>query len=212
MPYVRKKYYEIVPKVMGDDSHFAADMIRTALYVCCFVCSAAFLPACTQNARSKAAPTAVQGTLALLDWNFAHDGPIRLSGEWEFYWQRLLPPEAFSHQDPPLRTGFIRVPGSWNGYEVAGQKISGYGYATYRLHIALGSPRERLALKFLDLATAFTVYVNGQQLLSVGTPGQSRQTTTPRFFPQVVDLQPATSDLDVVMQVANFHHRKGGAW
>ena len=62
------------------------------------------------------------------------------------------------------------------------------------------------------MATAFTVYVNGQQLLTSGVPGTSPSTTKPRFAPQVVDFHALVDHLDIVIQVSNFHHRKGGVW
>jgi PAS domain S-box-containing protein len=171
-----------------------------------------FLVACPSGWARKEAPKAIQGVLDLTQWDFAQDGPVQLSGEWEFYWKRHLRPADFSQKDPPELTGFIRVPGIWNGYTVGGEKIAGDGYATYRLQVLLGSSGERLALKFLDVATAFAVYVNGHKLLSSGVPGTTRQTTRPQFYPQVVDFQPVSAHIDIVILVSNFHHRKGGAW
>jgi hypothetical protein len=48
--------------------------------------------------------------------------------------------------------------------------------------------------------------------MSAGRPGKTFESTTPQFYPQVVDFQPASGRLDVIIQVSNFHHRKGGAW
>jgi len=191
-----------------------ADRRKTALFVCCFVSclSACFLPACTRNPAGREAPKAVKGWLDLTAWDVTVDGPVALNGEWEFYWQSHVPPAAFRQQDAAVPTGFIRVPGIWNGYDIAAEKIPGQGYATYRLSVLLGHSRERLAFKFLDMATAFTVYVNGHKLLSIGVPGPTRHTAVPQFSPQVVGFQPEADRLDVVMHVSNFHHRKGGAW
>ena len=38
-------------------------------------------------------PQAVDGVLDLTKWNFDADGVIDLSGEWEFYWNKLLSPD-----------------------------------------------------------------------------------------------------------------------
>ena len=170
------------------------------------------LTSCTRDVARSDTPGAVQGTLDLTAWNFTSDGPIPLNGEWAFYWKRHLKPADFAHTPPPMHTGWLQVPGVWNGYEVAGKPIAGNGYATYRLHIRLGYPRERLAFKFLDMATAFTVYVNGQRRLTSGVPGKTPHTTKPRFEPQVIDFYPMTDHLDIVILVSNFHHRKGGVW
>ncbi len=40
--------------------------------------------------------------------------------------------------------------------------ISGYGYATYRLTVLLNARDKSLALKVLDMSTAFTLFVNGE--------------------------------------------------
>ena len=69
-----------------------------------------------------------------------------------------------------------------------------------------------MAFKFLDMAVAFSVYVNGNQLTSAGIPGKTRDTTVPQFHPHVVDFKTDSYRLDVIIQVSNFHHRKGGAW
>ena len=113
---------------------------------------------------------------------------------------------------PPPMSGFIKVPGIWNGYEVNGVKIPGTGYASYRLRILLGETGQRLAFKFLDMAVAFSVYVNGKLLMSAGIPGKTRESTRPQFYPQVVEFNPSSRQLDVIIQVSNFYHHKGGAW
>ncbi len=166
---------------------------------------------CNAWSPHKRQTYAAQGRLDLSQWDFAQDGPVELSGEYEFYWQQHLLPEDFSAAAPPQKSGFMPVPGVWNGYELAGKKLSGAGYATYRLRVQLKEATP-LALKFLDMATAFTVFVNGAQLISVGTPGDTPETTAPRYFPRVAEFQPATNELEIIFFVANFHHQKAGVW
>ena len=63
----------------------------------------------------QTAHTAVarNGVLDLSDWDAIRDGPIALNGQWEFYWERLLPPEDFQPgASAPERTGFLSFPGS----------------------------------------------------------------------------------------------------
>ena len=182
----------------------------TSLIIVCLAFG--FLYTCRSEALLKTVPKAEYGELDLRQWNFTKDGPVALDGEWEFYWHTLLKPDDFSSGPAPARSGFINVPGTWNGYEVNGEKIPGTGYATYRLRILLGETDQRLAFKFLDMAVAFSVYVNGKMLLSVGEPGESPESTRPQFYPQVVEFNPISKQLYVIIQVSNFHHRKGGAW
>ena len=126
--------------------------------------------ACKQNISDTAAPEAVNGVLDLRTWDFDKKGPVSLSGKWEFYWHSFLQPDDFATEAPPVVSGFIEVPAPWNGFDVDGKKIAGDGYATYRLKILLDKTSERMAFKFLDMAVAFSVYVNGTHITSAGTP------------------------------------------
>jgi PAS domain S-box-containing protein len=150
--------------------------------------------------------------LNLTSWNFEKNGSIDLDGEWEFYWGKHLDPEGRLRTDPSARPAFIEVPGVWNDLEIDGVKITGDGYGTYGLTVLLPDEKERLALKFLDMAVAFSVFVNGEELASIGIPGKTRESTVPEFRPQVVEFEPESTRMKIVIPVSNFHHRHGGAW
>jgi PAS domain S-box-containing protein len=168
---------------------------------------------CSKSLKStEPAPRVENGVLDLRTWNLKNDGPVALDGHWEFYWNRHLKPGDFSNETPPTRDGFIEVPGIWNGYEIKGKKIDGEGYATCRLKIHLANSGQILAFKFLDMATSFAVYVDGKKLMSAGVPGKTLESTIPQFYPQVVEFTPGSEQVEVVVLVSNFHHRKGGAW
>jgi len=168
---------------------------------------------CSPSLNSGRTPPKVEnGVLDLSRWDLKNDGPVALDGKWEFYWHRHLEPNDFSDETPPTGRSFIEVPGTWNGHVINGQKINGDGYATYRLIIYLADSRQMLAFKFLDMATSFCVYLDGDKLLSTGVPGKTLESTTPRFLPQVVEFTPGSKQLQVVIQISNFHHRKGGVW
>jgi hypothetical protein len=98
------------------------------------------LVACTPNASRQEAPRAVKGQLDLTRWNFVTDGPVKLSGEWEFYWEKLLDANEKPSREPQEGATFIRVPGTWNGHDVGAMKIDGNGFATYRLKVLLKRP------------------------------------------------------------------------
>ncbi len=174
-----------------------------------FIFSAAVYAGCAS--QRNAAPLASKGVLDLRQWNFESDGEVSLSGEYEFYWRQYLPPVSFVN-DQPVASGYINVPGRWNGLEVDGQPLPGVGYATYRLTVLLPDTLPALALKFLDMATAFSVFVNGEMILTVGKPGRDAATSTPRYLPQVVDLGTLGRRMEIIYHVSNFHHARGGAW
>jgi hypothetical protein len=171
-----------------------------------------FLAACNYHIQKRIPPKAIKGVLDLTDWDFKRDGPVELSGEYAFYWKQLVNPSDFSKPILPRKTGFIQVPGYWNDYEVNGETLHGDGYATYRLEILLNPQKEPLAFKFLSMGTAYTLFLNHRKMSSVGIPGIDRETTDPRYFPQVVEFKPEKNQMDVIFQISNFHHRRGGPW
>jgi signal transduction histidine kinase len=157
-------------------------------------------------------PGATAGVLDLSNWDLEKRGVVSLSGEYEFYWQQHLNPEDFRSPGHPEKTGFIRVPGSWNGLTIGGHTLTGTGYATYRLTVMLTGTSSVLALKFLDMGTAYTVFADGVRILAVGNAGTTPELTAPGYAPQVVDVVPTSRRLELIYQVSNFHHRRGGAW
>ena len=70
-------------------------------------------------------PVAVQGQLDLRDWDFEKNGSVKLSGEWIFYWKKLLTPKNFKSTTLPGMTGFFKVPGFWNDYDDHGKRLGG---------------------------------------------------------------------------------------
>jgi signal transduction histidine kinase len=173
---------------------------------------ALLLTACERIGSSvKRPPKAENGVLNLTDWNLERDGPVDLAGEWEFYWEQLARPEDFIQGNPPSRTGFIQVPSSWNDYEVEGVRLSGDGYATYRLMILLNGSQTPLAFKMLEFETAYVLYANGQEIGANGVVEKTPQAMQPQWLPKVVDLVVEDDSLEVILQISNFHHRKGGA-
>lgn len=196
------------------DSYFGLNMRKIRILS---ILIAAFLSIilfnCAESLISnKTAPRVENGVLDLRTWNLEKDGPLALDGKWEFYWNTHLKPGDFTGETPPTRDGFIEVPGTWNGYEINGKKINGEGYATYRLKIHLANSGQILAFKFLDMATSFSVYLDGKKLMSAGFPGITIQSTIAQFYPRVVEFSPDSASLEVVILASNFHHRKGGAW
>ncbi|HKI74483.1 MAG TPA: 7TM-DISM domain-containing protein, partial [Pseudomonadales bacterium] len=161
-------------------------------------------------AQASPAPHVVNGIIDLNDWDFLEGGPVSLSGDYEFYWNRQLSSNDFLQMDTS-HAATIPVPGAWNGAEIDGEEIGGLGYATYRLNL-LTSRRKPLALEIPDIGTAYRLIVNGRILFQAGQPGTTRATTIPRYDPTVVEFTPAGNRTEIIFQVSNFQHRLGGIW
>ena len=140
--------------------------------------------------------------------------PMHLQGEWTFYWQELLSPEDIQgrmesgeHQDQ-----YITIPSSWLGYPMDGQKLTSEGFATYRLMIELSEQdrNERLALRLPTIFHAYKLWINGELLTEVGRVGHDKHDVTPLLATKLVFFQPDNDTVELIMQVANFHHKRGG--
>lgn len=135
-----------------------------------------------------------------------------LDGEWEVYWDTLLEPQDIPLVDPALKD-FTYFPRIWNRISKEdGTYRSGFGYATYRLQIHMDRPTDTLLSLFVpDFYTAYKMWVNGLPFAENGIPGTSRATTIPYWRPMVRSFNAEDGTVDIVLQLANFHHYKGGA-
>ena len=168
--------------------------------------------ACRNDSPRRIPPKAVKGVLDLSGWDLKKDGPVDLIGEYQFYWMQHLMPDEFSKIISDGKTKFIKVPGYWKDYKLAGKELTGHGYATYRLDVVLNKQKEPLALRTVEISNAYVIYVNGQRVGSLGSPGKNLKTTVPQQYPQIIDFAHTTNQLEIIIQVSNFHHRRGGIW
>jgi signal transduction histidine kinase/ActR/RegA family two-component response regulator len=148
----------------------------------------------------------------LSQWNFETEGVIKLNGEWGFHWKQLLAPSAFSSQDNPKEQDFVKLPSSWNGYQMNGESLGGDGYATYHLRIIGNNRHNKLMFRTSWMGTSYNLFVNGELLASNGVVATTLETMTPQYLPLMASYQSDGDTLDVVLQVANFFHTEGGAW
>ncbi|KHL95392.1 hypothetical protein QW71_13110 [Paenibacillus sp. IHB B 3415] len=140
--------------------------------------------------------------------------PLKLQGEWEFYWQELLSPEDIRSRmaSGEMADRYISIPSSWLGYKLDGQELEGQGFATFRLVTRLSEQdrNERLALRLPTIFHAYKLWVNGELLAEAGVVGQDKRAMTPQLATKLVFFQPGSDTVELVMQVANFHHKRGG--
>ncbi|GAA3413310.1 ATP-binding protein [Paenibacillus hodogayensis] len=164
-----------------------------------------------QAVSERHAPNAEQGVLDLKGWDLAKRGLFSLDGEWEFYPNRLLTPAEIANSG--AKPVPIRVPGNWDDKRVNnGIDMPGQGYGTYRLVIRNVPEGVALAISKRYVRFADTIFVNGHLMESSGMPGISRETYVPRNVPYTVHFRSDGSDIDIVLQAANFDFRSGGIY
>jgi signal transduction histidine kinase len=165
----------------------------------------------SENLASGSEPYAVRGVIDLRQ--SANDNfTIKLNGEWEFYWKKLLKPEDFLRNEikPDL---FGRVPSYWTSYRSESVEITSMGFATYRL-IALLPKDYRNSLGFIlpVFDSSYEIYVDGKLMGGNGTPGKTEAETTPGYERVFFRYNPVSDSVHIIINVSNFHHRRGGFW
>ncbi len=176
------------------------------------ICCALLPAACGHTFASGKKPVATNGVIDLTEWDFEKQGTVKLNGNWEFYWDRFLEPKDFAQPVLPEKTGHFTMPGSWNDYKTGSKKIPGQGYGTFRLTVRVRNGDAIYGLKTLHMATAYRMWVDGAPLSSNGKVGTSRDTMVPQYLPKISIFKPSGTSIQIVLQVSNFYHRKGGPW
>jgi signal transduction histidine kinase len=157
-------------------------------------------------------PFAVKGVLDLRTWDFKIQGVVTLDGEWEFYWNRFIPPGEFNQATSPQDPALIRIPVGWNRKSIGPSPYDSFGFATYRLTILLDSSQKIAALKIPEINTAYKMWVNGELVARSGAIGKDGATAVPRYMPTVTMFRPGTDRVEIVVQVSNFQYTHGGIW
>ncbi len=154
----------------------------------------------------------------LRDWDF-NEAPIApLAAAWDIYWGQLLEPRELSSLSvgsdvaAPAPTGRFEMPGIWNDWPSVEEGVGGTGYATFRAEILLPRKLRRGALRIPNASTAYRLWGNGKLLAESGEPGTDRRSTRPHYRMTTARYEAPEGRLDLVLQVANFHHRRGGMW
>ncbi|MTJ92773.1 MAG: sensor histidine kinase [Desulfovibrio sp.] len=155
-------------------------------------------------------PVVEQGVLDLSSWRLNRDGPVKLDGQWEFYWNQLLAPDDFKAASPAELTGYQYFPGSWKGFVLNGQSLPGTGRATFRLRIVPGQKITDAALKVYNIPAAYKIWANGMLLTASGEPGTDADTELAHRTHKIVPFPDVSSEIELVLQISNYHFRRGG--
>ena len=164
------------------------------------------------STASNELPVAINGELDLSTWDFDKDGVIKLDGQWAFYWQQLLSPEDFYHPENITITDTFSIPGRWDGRVIEGIEQTGDGYATFRLRVKVMPETRFLAIRIKEESSAYRLWINGKEVASNGVVGDSRERMVAQYLLQLKPFVVDSDSLEFVLQVSNFHHRKGGVW
>jgi signal transduction histidine kinase len=152
-----------------------------------------------------------EGVLDLSETVIDEHTLVSLNGEWEFYWERLLTPD--SYQQSPGEAIMVEVPSYWQSYLLNGKQLPGKGYGTYALKLIL--PEDFQSTLCFDIPVfdvAYKLYINQLEVERNGVVGTNREEEEPWYDPSSFCYVPENDTLQILVQVSNFHHRRGGFW
>jgi hypothetical protein len=129
---------------------------------------------------------------------------LKLRGTWIWYDSQLLAPNEVKN----AKGVSVEFPKIWN--EVRANK-NGQGYATYSVNILLPTNIATFGLDIPEPYCSYRLWANGDLISQHGQVGTSKETTTPVWYSTAVPFKKPKGDtLKLVLQIANFHHYKGG--
>ncbi len=132
---------------------------------------------------------------------------VALDFGWEFYWNQLIEPNNFKAEKIFEKVSL----NNWTQFKLPNsKKLPSFGYATYRLNISIPKERPHVSLHIPAAYASSKTWINGKLISEIGHVGISKSETKHRRFSQIVSLNTHETDFEIVIQVANFYHNKGG--
>ncbi len=167
-------------------------------------CSSIFLilSSLTNSFSETLPPLAKNGVLDLR--NHSINQSISLNGEWAFYWQKLIIPSDST------KGKIVPFPVKWNDLSIDGQKLPAFGYATYKLTLLLPKTKESLRIEMPDVYCAYSLFLNGKLVAQNGKVANNANDFEPHWEYKAFDIQLNIDTANLVLQMANFEHSKGG--
>ncbi|HTF06328.1 MAG TPA: 7TM diverse intracellular signaling domain-containing protein, partial [Bacteroidia bacterium] len=158
-------------------------------------------------------PKSVKGEIDLSQWDFVRNGSVRLNGDWIFAWKEN-PVQELDFNAALAEGTPMPVPGIWNGKTVGNEKLSAFGYGSYRLKVFLpeSAANTQVGMSILTMSNAYQLYINRKLVATSGVVGESEESSVPQYKPRVITFVPDTNVLDIKVCISNFDHCKGGFW
>ncbi len=154
----------------------------------------------------KKEPVAKAGVLDLRNWDLKKQGVVKLNGQWEFYYDKLLTPQDFKNEKDTIKPNLINIPGSFKTYKWDNKSLSAQGYATYRLKVLTDNPEDVYAIKTEFIQTAHKIWVNDKVVIECGKVGKSKSETNPKLATNLGSFYNNTNEFEIILQTSNFHY------
>jgi hypothetical protein len=152
--------------------------------------------------------TVSSGRADLSGVDFSSNELVSLSGQWEFYWNRLLTPGDFGSGKSMPPDSYMKVPGVWSAND--GTHYPRQGVATYRLALSYPPSVKDPALRVQNVANSYKLYINGRLTAAVGNAADDIADYQSGDDILLINLPTDIRQVDLVFQVANLNFATGG--
>lgn len=149
----------------------AATFFAVCLLVTQFVCFFLFSERYTEIYHT---PPVENGTINLSGYDISQKTvDYLLTGEWDFYYGKWIVTDG----ENCAPDGRIRLPDRWTGMTVNGKKLSGSGYASYKITIENATVGNNLKIVLNNFMGAFRAYIDGKLVSECGTVSKDPKET-----------------------------------
>src|SRR5688572_24675150 len=142
------------------------------------------------------------GVMDLREENFK-GGSFSLRGEWKFYPDQLTGPGKIAASGAKI----VEFPKLWGGDW--GPKDPTNGTGTYALTIILAPGHPKLAFQVPESYCSLNLFANNSLIASNGVTATTKEASKPFWETKTVNA-PSGDTIQLILQVANFWHSKGG--
>lgn len=176
--------------------------LKYILFGCSLLLSL-LLPSCeSSNGNDIYAAEAKSGRLSLIDWDPSLYPEVKFIGDWSFVPGELV--DSF-----PTNTASLYLPDTWGERTIGSYFEDGQGCASFRLLIS-GLPRMKLALSIKQINSAFQVLLNGELVHQNGKVACQISAAAPDYSYQPLIFDNEEDELEIILQISNFHARNIG--
>jgi len=146
--------------------------------------------------------SAINGVMDLRSRNWELEGPLDLKGQWKYIGNI----EDSSYYDPEYNFSQWKnfsMPGHWHGPQ---EDPTGF----YFFHLdLLMNDQENMAVYLNGSYTAFSLYIDGKEIISNGRAGNSKAETIPQQMPVWGEFE-NKEKISILLKVSNFDDVFGG--
>ncbi|MDZ4725943.1 MAG: SpoIIE family protein phosphatase [Leptospira sp.] len=155
-------------------------------------------------------PEAITGNLDASNYLKDKGAVLLLKGDWIYYPRLIVFPNDVSLIESIGNTEYFRIPGVWSKPFLERGFLSADGFATFRLKLIHNLKNQPLSFKVPEMETAYNLFIDVKLVSKNGVVSPIENNARPGYRPVIVDFVPENNESELLLQISNYHHRKGG--